>query len=110
MVAKTTESARWQREWRRRRRASWRQVCASCGDVFVPSRRDAIFCCPACAQRDYRRRKASGEPASRRATSEPWRVFEAAEPSNTGPTAAAAPGAAVRAASGKMIDVAALIG
>jgi hypothetical protein len=46
----TTASAFRQREWRRRRRESWRQYCASCESIFVPSRRDAIFCSAAAPQ------------------------------------------------------------
>jgi predicted nucleic acid-binding Zn ribbon protein len=30
--------------------------CASCGKPFVPSRRDAVTCSPACRQREYRKR------------------------------------------------------
>jgi hypothetical protein len=103
----TTASAFRQREWRRRRRESWRQYCASCESVFVPGRRDAVFCSAACAQRDYRRRKASGETASRRATVGPWRVFEAARPPRAGATPEAAPEAPGAA---RRIDVRALIG
>jgi hypothetical protein len=61
MTAETTESARRQREWRARRRASWRQRCASCGGIFNPARRDAIYCSDACVQAAYRDRKAGAE-------------------------------------------------
>ena len=59
----TTANAYRLREWRRRRRANRLQICASCSAIFVPGRSDQAFCCPACAQRAYRRRKVSGEPA-----------------------------------------------
>jgi hypothetical protein len=32
------------------------RACASCGKAFVPSRRDAVTCSPACRQREYRKR------------------------------------------------------
>jgi hypothetical protein len=102
-----TSDAQRQRAWRRRRRASWRQSCANCGAIFTPSRRDQAFCSPSCRQRSHHRRKASGETDPRRPTGGPWRVFEAARPRNT---PEAAPRAAVRTASGKIIEIASLIG
>jgi hypothetical protein len=64
-------AAHYQRERRRRLRAARRQICASCGDVFMPARRDALFCSGACKTRDARRRKASGEPAGKRRQPQP---------------------------------------
>jgi hypothetical protein len=71
--------ADYQRQWRARRRASRRQICAYCNDVFVPSRSDQVFCGPACAQREHRRRKATGEPAAKRRQPQPP-FLEATEP------------------------------
>jgi hypothetical protein len=33
-----------------------RRACASCGKLFLPTRRDAVTCSPACRQREYRKR------------------------------------------------------
>lgn len=52
-------SACRKREWRARRRARRRQVCANCGEAFVPARSDARFCGAACRQCAYRARKAA---------------------------------------------------
>jgi hypothetical protein len=38
----------------RRRNPDYR--CQSCGALFSPKRTDALFCSPACRQRDYRGR------------------------------------------------------
>ena len=62
-----TKSACRQREARARRRRSRRQFCASCGETFVPTRRDARFCGNACRQSSYRQRKAA-RLAARRAS------------------------------------------
>jgi predicted nucleic acid-binding Zn ribbon protein len=32
------------------------RACASCGKLFLPTRRDAVTCSPACRQREYRKR------------------------------------------------------
>ena len=36
-----------------------RKVCAACGEAFIPSRSDAVFCSLPCQLRAYRRRKAA---------------------------------------------------
>lgn len=72
----TTDTAHYQRQWRRRRRAARRQICASCGEVFVPGRRDQVFCSPACKTRDARRRKASGEAPGQRPPKPPFRIHD----------------------------------
>lgn len=36
----------WWRAYRARRRREMRQRCASCEDVFTPTRRDAQYCSP----------------------------------------------------------------
>jgi hypothetical protein len=53
--------ADYQREWRRRRRAARRMVCAGCRQEFSPARRDARFCSDACRFRAYRARLAAKE-------------------------------------------------
>jgi hypothetical protein len=77
-------TADYQRERRRRRRAARRQICASCGDVFVPARRDAVFCGASCKTRDARRRKASGEPAGKRRQPQPPFLESTEPPAATG--------------------------
>jgi hypothetical protein len=77
-------TADYQRERRRRLRAARRQACAFCGDVFVPARRDAMFCSVACKTRDARRRKASGEPAGRRRQPPPPFLEPTEPPAATG--------------------------
>ena len=110
-TAQPSVGARRRREWRRQRRASRRQLCACCGRLFIPGRSDAAFCCLACKQLAYRRRRVSGEPAPRRPTGGPWRVFEAAGPPNTGARVDARPGPALGPTrGGKVIDIDALIG
>jgi hypothetical protein len=52
-------SATYQREWRARRRAARRLVCAGCRLEFIPARKDARFCSGACRFRAYRRRLAA---------------------------------------------------
>ena len=86
--------------------------CASCGVVWTArSRRaDAKFCSDRCRQRGQRARKASGETAARKAPGAPWTASAAFGPGHTGRTPDEAPRAAVRDASGKVIDVRALIG
>jgi hypothetical protein len=74
-----TDSARYQRQRRARRRSARRQLCAACSDVFVPSRSDQVFCGPVCKARDARRRKASGEPAGQRPPKPPF-IEPALEP------------------------------
>jgi hypothetical protein len=64
-------NASYQRERRARRRRERRQVCASCHDVFVPSRSDQLYCSVACKGRDARRRRKVGETPARRRPSEP---------------------------------------
>jgi hypothetical protein len=64
-----------QRAWRRQRRASRRQLCACCGRLFIPGRSDAAFCCQACRQLAYRRRRVAGIDAPRRPYAAPWRAF-----------------------------------
>ena len=98
----TSVGALRQREWRARRRANRRQRCGFCQEIFTPSRADQAFCGSRCRQRGYRRRKASGEMASSRPREAPWRA--------SGNKPAAAPEAAVRTASGKVIDIMSLIG
>ena len=84
-----SEGALRKREWRARRRASWRQRCACCGVVFVPARSDARYCGAACAQRAYRRRKSGGDAPSRPTAA--WRASGPAGPSGgTGPRPEAA--------------------
>jgi hypothetical protein len=99
-----------QREWRRRRRANRRQRCGCCEAIFTPARADQAFCSSVCRQRGYRRRKASGEPASPRPREAPWLASAPLRPPNAGAMADARPGPALRTASGKAIDVASLIG
>jgi predicted nucleic acid-binding Zn ribbon protein len=101
-----------QREWRSRRRRGRRQLCVTCGNIFAPFRRDAIFCSVACSQKDYRRRKAAGPDAPPRARAAQWLASEAVRPPNTGEARKAAPGAALGTADAKRIDdlVRALIG
>jgi hypothetical protein len=106
----TTCEAVRKREWRARRRANRRQRCGCCEAIFTPARADQAFCSSACRQRGYRRRKASGEEASRRPTEAPWRTSAPLRPANTPVRPEAAPRAAVRTASGKVIDIASLIG
>jgi hypothetical protein len=106
----TTESAIRQREWRRRRRANRRQVCASCSNIFTPGRSDQAFRDTACAQGAYRRRKASGETGPTRPAAAPWLASGPAVPPNTGATADGRPGPALGPARPKPIDVRALIG
>jgi hypothetical protein len=105
----TTKSAYRQREWRARRRASRRQSCACCAQVFVPGRADAAFCCLACAQRAYRRRKPTGVEGPRRAPEPPWRVSAPLGPGNTGTTPEADPGRPHGSAR-ERFDASALIG
>lgn len=83
------------REWRAKRRAQRRQVCADCGGIFTPNRSQARFCSVGCKQRSYRRRRSAlGGP----------------EMAAGGETRAAAPGPALRDRSSKVFDVEALIG
>jgi hypothetical protein len=96
-----------QREWRRRRRRGRRQLCCSCGTVFTPGRRDQVFCTLACAQRDYRQRKKVGAEAPERPRRAPWRVFPEPGPSDTRATVQRP---ALRTASGRVVDLASLIG
>lgn len=100
------------RNWRRLRRESWRQSCACCHDIFTPNRRNQIFCSAACGQRDYRRRRAAGETAARKAPGAPWRDFGAERPPTPAAKAEAGLGAAAgtRNRDGKVIDIAALVG
>jgi predicted RNA-binding Zn-ribbon protein involved in translation (DUF1610 family) len=99
------------RKWRALRRQSRRQVCASCERLFVPNRSDAAFCCPACRQLSYRRRRVTGETALGRPWRAPWRVSEPVGAPNTGAAAPGAPEAlrAARNATGKVVDIAAMI-
>jgi hypothetical protein len=109
-----TDAAMRQRAWRRQRRASRRALCVCCGRLFIPTRADAGYCCQACRQLSYRRRRLSGIDAPRRPTDGPWLASASIGPPNTGATAEAAPGAALgpRPAKrgDKVIDVTALIG
>ncbi|MDX8551939.1 hypothetical protein [Methanospirillum purgamenti] len=41
----------WARGWK-----TERKVCIECGDVFVPWRKDQVYCHHSCRQRAYRRR------------------------------------------------------
>jgi hypothetical protein len=52
-------TAEYKREWRRRRRANRRQICQACRLEFVPARKDARYCTPACRFRAYRGRLAA---------------------------------------------------
>ena len=70
-----------QRAWRRQRRASRRSLCTCCGRFYVPGRSDQAFCCPACRQLAYRRRRLGGVDASRRPTIGPGLA-----PASSGPT------------------------
>jgi hypothetical protein len=116
-VQAPSESALRQRAWRARRRRERRQLCADCGGIFVPARRDAAFCSFVCKQRAWRahrKRKASGETAPPRPTEPPWREFEAVRPPHASAKPEAASGAAQRPAvhtkSGRVVDIRSMIG
>ena len=70
---------------------------------------DQAFCCPACRQLAYRRRRLGGVDASRRPTIGPGLAPASSGPPNTGGTVEAAPGAAP-ARGRRGFDVRALIG
>jgi hypothetical protein len=99
-----------QREWRRRRRASLRQRCGCCDEIFTPSRSDQAFCSSPCKQKGYRRRKASGETALGKPSAAPWRVFSSPGVVDTRSRPEAAPRPILRDARGRIVDIRALIG
>lgn len=59
----------YQRDWRRRRRASCCEICAGCRRDFVPTRKDARWCSDSCRFCAYRARLAAraAEEAARAA-------------------------------------------
>jgi hypothetical protein len=75
--------------------------CA-CGRTFAPTRSDAKYCSGACRQWGYRRRKSAldGPQAAQDGLLGPARPNEAK----------AAPGPALRTASGQIVDIRSLVG
>jgi hypothetical protein len=83
-------------------------LCVCCNRLFLSGRSDQAFCCPACRQLAYRRRRVSGIDASRRATTGPW--LTSTSPGKT-PEAAPRPALGPRdSRTGRVIDVRAMIG
>jgi hypothetical protein len=91
----------WWRAYRARRRREMRQRCASCEDVFTPTRRDAQYCSAACRQHSFRERQAGR-----------WRPREWAPPFRVREEAPVvrAPVLLDRAGGAVAIDIASLIG
>ena len=54
---KVCSAACAQKLYRARRKVT-EATCATCGEVFAPTRRDAVYCSSPCRQRAYRRRAA----------------------------------------------------
>lgn len=103
MTSETANAIRL-REQRAGRRRERRQVCQSCANPFTPTRTDQAFCCPACRQLAYRRRRLGGIDAARRPTDGPWLAPE------PGPKPEAAPGASLAVwRGGRRIEILSLI-
>jgi hypothetical protein len=103
-------SACYQRIWRLRRRALRIEFCVVCERPFVPRRSDAQHCGNACRFKAYRARKKASERALARGREAPWQAPASAGIVDTRRAPVAVPEPSLRTASGRIIDVKALIG